>query len=51
MERYHNLSPDSQGKIFTDLFTKCSDDYIVSIWSKFIHFAPTLKPAIHRIGN
>ena len=28
MEKYHNLGPDNWGKIFTDWFTKCSDDCI-----------------------
>ena len=52
MEGYHNLSPDTWGKIFMlDLQIKCSDDYIVSIWYKFMHFRLPISPEIHRMGN
>lgn len=50
-EGYHNLSPDVWGKICTDLLTKCSGGYIVSICYKFIHFSLLLNPAIHKMVN
>ena len=51
MEGYHNLSPYTWGKTFTDWFTKCYDGYIVSIWQKFIHFCLPLNPGIHKMDN
>ena len=39
LEGLHILSPEIWSKTFTDLFEKCSDEYIFS------------NPAIHRMGN